>query len=313
MKQRLRQDPFTRRRPGDEPLPARRHDGPKLVALMLISLALLVLSRLDHSLVRALRSLLAEAATPVLTAAMVPFDPVHRGLRRLGDLAGMQQELERLRAESQRLKGWESRARELERRLTDLDRLARVVPEPPVKFATVRVIADSAGPFVRTALVDAGRDQGLRSGFPVLSADGVVGRIVSTGARAARLLLLTDFNSRLPVFIGAAGTRAMMFGDNSPYPRLAHIPAEAAVQPGDDVVSSGIGGLFPRGLKIGVVVDTGEQLRVELHARLDRLEYVSVLFFEMPSTDLGDSGPDAVEGPRAPLAARAPAAPAGRR
>jgi rod shape-determining protein MreC len=302
MSQRLQQDPFIRRRPGDGMDARPRQDGPKLVAFMLVSLALLALSRLDHSVVRAARSLLAEAASPVLSAAMVPFDPVQRALRRFGDLLDMQRELDRLRADGQRLRGWESRAKELERRLVDLDRLAKVVPEPGLTFATVRVIADSTGPFVRTAMVDAGREQGIKHGFPVINADGLVGRVVAAGPRSARLLLLNDFNSRVPVFIGARSLRAVMIGDNSPYPRLAHLPPEEKPQPGDDVFSSGVGGIFPRGLKIGVVVDAGEQLRVELHARLDRLEYVSVLFFETPANALAEDDLSPAERRRRALA-----------
>jgi rod shape-determining protein MreC len=72
-------------------------------------------------------------------------------------------------------------------------------------------------------------------------------------------------------------------------PRLSYLPAEVKVTDGDDVVTSGIGGLFPRGLRIGTVVDTPRGLRVKPHANLDTLEYVSVLFYQSPQLELTDA------------------------
>lgn len=291
MTRHLKDDTFARRsRTSSEADRPRRSGlkGPKLLALMLISLALLVLSRLDHSLVRSGRNLLSETVTPVLSIAMVPFAPVQRGVRRIAGLFEQQQDLDRLRDENQRLKGWEGRAKELERRIVQLDQLAKVVPEPGLKFATARVIADANGPFARAALIDAGREHGFKSGYPVINADGLVGRLVIAGKVSSRLLLLTDLNSRVPVYIGASSIRAIMLGDNGAEPRLGHIAADAKLKAGDDVITSGVGGFFPRGLKIGTVVDTGDQYRVELHARLDRLEYVSVLFFDAPGRELAE-------------------------
>jgi rod shape-determining protein MreC len=286
----LKHDSFARRprQDGTGPRAPRRQSGAAFVAFGLAAIALLALSRLDHSVVRSARGLLAEAGAPVLTVAMVPFRPIQVGVRRLAGVFDAQQEAERLRDENQRLKGWEGRAKELERRIGELETLARVIPEQALVFATARVIADSSGPFVRMALLDAGRDNGFKNGFPVINVDGLVGRVVASGRKSSRLLLLNDLNSRVPVYIGRGSLRAMMLGDNGPYPRVAHTPADAKIMPGDDVVTSGVGGIFPRGLRIGTVVDGGDQLRVELNAKLDRLEYVSVLFFDSPGTALAD-------------------------
>jgi rod shape-determining protein MreC len=287
---------------------ARGHSGGALVAFGLAAVVLLCLSRLDHSIVRAGRSLLAEAGAPVLAAAMVPFRPIQKGVRTVAGLVEVGQEVERLREENNRLKSWEARAKELERRIGQLEPLAKVVPEQPLNYATARVIADSGGPFVRMALLDAGRDSGFKNGFPVINVEGLVGRLVAAGRRSSRLLLLNDLNSRVPVYIGKNSVRAMMVGDNGPYPRLAHIPADTPVEPGDDVITSGVGGIFPRGLRIGIVVDGGDQLRVELRARLDRLEYVSILFFDSPGTALADEdlGTERPVGRRRPTTAGAP-------
>jgi rod shape-determining protein MreC len=279
----LADDTFARRNPEAK---LRRSPVLSFFGFILLSVGLLVLSRLDHSLVRLSRTYLNEMLTPAVETAMVPFAPFQSVSRKVRTYFELHDELERLKAENQKLQGWEWRAKDLERRNAELDQLAKVAPEPGLKFVTGRVIADASGPFVRTALIGAGRENGLKSGLPVINADGLVGRVVASGRRASRILLLTDLNSRVPVQIGSRGERAIMIGDNGPLPKLSYTPANIKIETGEDVYTSGQGGLFPRGLRIGVVIDTGDALRVELNVRLDQLDYVSILLSDAPGFDL---------------------------
>jgi rod shape-determining protein MreC len=278
----LREDSFSRRggtrrqRPGSNPV---------LLALLFVSLALLVLSRLEHAMVREARLQLEEVLRPVLSVAAVPVEPLRHLGRKASALLERQEELEQLRIENQKLRGWEWRARELERQLAQLGRLANVVEEPGIDFLTARVIADASGPFVRTALLNVGREQGLKPGFPAISADGLVGRLVEPGRTVSRLLLLTDLNSRIPVFVGGAQVRAVLLGDNGPRPKLAYLAERASISPGDEVYTSGDGGQLPRGLRIGVVTEGAGGLVVQPHARLDELDYVSILLFESAASE----------------------------
>ncbi len=266
--------------------------------LILVSLCLLVLSRLDHALTHSVRYKITEVMTPVLTALFAPLEPVRWVARQLPDAFEASRELEQLRDENQKLKGWEWRAQELERKLRDVTELARTVRETGFEFVTARVIANSSGAFVRSAMINAGQDQNIKIGYPVLSGDGIVGRVVDTGGAAARVLLLTDLNSRIPVLVGNNHVRAVLSGDNGATPRLTYLPADAFVAAGDDVVTSGIGGLFPRGMKIGSVVETSRGLRVKPDSNLDALEYVSVLLYQSPALDM-------TEAPRSSKAAEA--------
>ena len=284
----LRDDVFARRRlqPG-----AARRRGVGLFVLGFVSLGLLAMSRIEHPAVQNVRRTLAEFASPGLQAIAVPLAPLRRLGRQLATYATAVEDIDRLRDEVQKLKGWEARARELERRLADLALLARVVDEPGIEFITGRVIADANGPFARSVLLNAGRELGLKGGYPVVSADGLIGRVLETGARSARVLLLSDLNSRVPVLIGNSGTRGVLIGDNSDRPKLLHLPDNALAVIGDEVVTSGVGGLFPRGLRIGAVVVDAGILRVQLHARLNELDHVSVMFFETPALELAAEEP----------------------
>ena len=91
-------------------------------------------------------------------------------------------------------------------------------------FVTGSVIADARGPFLRSALINLGRDNGVRVGYAVIDGDGLIGRIVDAGTSVARVLLLNDLNSRIPVLVGPAGIRALVSGDNSAELKLDFLP-----------------------------------------------------------------------------------------
>lgn len=286
---RLRDSPvnLTRRGGGARSRAALR---PALVVLALLSVGLLLLGRLDHPGIREARWRISEWLTPLSTAAVGPLEPVRWAGRQLAEYAAMGDELARLRAANRRLEAAEGRAQELERQVVELSRLARVVADLAIPFVGARVVATSSGAFVRTASINAGRENEVASGYPVVDGDGLVGRVVETGRNAARVLLLTDHNSRVPVHVGKAAVRAILGGDNGTRPRLEFLPDGASLVAGDEVVTSGVGGLFPRSLRIGRVVRDGSAWRVELFADLDRLEFVSVIRHPSPLLEIDGDG-----------------------
>jgi rod shape-determining protein MreC len=128
---------------------------------------------------------------------------------------------------------------------------------------------------MRTVMVNAGADQGAARGQAAIAEGGLIGRLTEVGSRAARVLLITDLNSRIPVVIPTSRTSAVLAGDNSDRPQLAFASEPKAVKIGDRVVTSGDGGVFPPGLPVGVVaaLDHGNA-RVEPYAELRTLDYV---------------------------------------
>jgi rod shape-determining protein MreC len=115
-------------------------------------------------------------------------------------------------------------------------------------------------------------------------------RVSGVGERTARVLLLTDSNSRIPVTIQPSGQQALLMGDNSQAPILDFIEAREDVTPGDRIVTSGDGGLFPPGLLVGQVIATTDgRLRARLAADLVRLQFLRVMRSH-PGTSLDDPG-----------------------
>ena len=282
----LRDDMFTNR--GGPGRSGGAHSA-LLFVLVFVSIALMVLSRLHHPFIKDVRGQLENVMAPVLNAAVVPLTPFKRLVARVTAYSELYSELDRLKEENQRMKGWEWKARELERKYSQLGRLAHVVEEPGLDHVAARVVADGRGPFARSAMVSIGRDHGIKPGFPVISADGLVGRVTDTGRGVARILLLTDLNSRIPVVVGRNSVRALMVGDTSARPKLTYAPTSSGMEVGDEVSTSGIGGLYPRGLRIGTVAEQAGKRVVVPHARLEELNYISVLLFENPTLELADS------------------------
>ena len=145
------------------------------------------------------------------------------------------------------------------------------------KRLTVRIVGDSGGGFVRALLIDAGREQGVVTGMPALAPEGLVGRVVDVGRTSARVLLVTDFNSRIPVVIAGSGDHAVLEGDNSPLPRLRFLPLNPSFAVGDLVLTSGRGGILPPGLPVGSITDSGGQTRVTPLVDWSRLDYLALI------------------------------------
>lgn len=274
---------FTRR---GSSAPTHRHFSLRLPALFFVSFALMALSRLGHPAIKELRAEAEALIAPALSVLALPLEPAKRLVRQVQSSYDGFSELERLKIENQRLKQWESRAHELERKVGELATLTRALEQQPLDYRTVRVIATSSGAFQQSALLEAGTDHGIKIGQPVLSAGGVLGRIVEAGRRSSRVLLLNDPNSRVPVVIGPSQIRAVMAGDNGAAPRLTQVSPGTVIDSGDEVLTSGVGGMFPRGLLIGRVRESERGYVVALDAALGDLEYVSILLYDNPGTAL---------------------------
>jgi rod shape-determining protein MreC len=153
--------------------------------------------------------------------------------------------------------------------------------DPPIPMVAARVVADSRGPFANTRLADAGKEKGVVVGNPVMNERGLVGRVVGVAPGASRVLLLTDIASRTPVMIDRTNSRAILTGDGGPNPKLDYLRGSEPIQPGDRVVTSGDGGVVPRGLPVGAAVKGLDgRWRVVLFADSTSIDYIRILLFK---------------------------------
>ena len=161
------------------------------------------------------------------------------------------------------------------------EKLLNLRTEPPVETVTARSVLVSRGPFNNNRLIDAGSDKHIAYGNPVITDQGLVGRIVGTSPDVSRVLMATDVTSHIPVMIMRSDGRAMMDGDGGGYPKLDWVRGQDTVRQGDQILTSGDGGMFPRGLPVGEAVKGVDGVwRVRLYSNRGPIDFVKVLLFK---------------------------------
>lgn len=247
-----------------------------LLALALVGIFLLW--RIDSPRVERFRADVVDRVVPSFSWAMAPVRKLSDMAQGLQSYARIYEQNQELRRELRQMKAWKEAALQLEQENAKLLDLNKVRLDPQLTYVTGVVMADSGSPFHQSVLLNVGQRDGIVDGWATTDGLGLVGRISGVGQSSARVVLLTDSNSRLPVTIQPSGQRAILAGDNSIAPYIDFLEDPDAVRPGDRVVSSGDGGLFPAGLLVGqLAMGRDRQLRVRLSADLERLEFLRVL------------------------------------
>jgi rod shape-determining protein MreC len=259
-----------------------------------LSVLLLVLGKADVKLASYVGDSIGDVAASVLGVFDRPIMAARHGLDHFGELLAVYHENERLREENRRLLSWQAEAARLSvqnRELRDMLNIPTVERAPA--WTTARVVGDAGAPFVHNLLIDAGAERGVRKGMAAVTPQGMVGRVVSVGSRSGRVLLITDYNSKIPVVVERSGEHAVMEGDNGPEPGLRFLPMNASFQVGDLVLTSGDGGLIPPGLLIGRISGVDKRkVSVRAFADWSRLDYVSVLLYDgLPPPEADPTAP----------------------
>ncbi len=261
--------------------------------LVLGSLALLVAGKFHPGLTEATRAAVNDVVAPVMEALAAPTRALSSGIESVERFLDVYDENDVLRKRNAELSQWRDRALDLMAENLRLRELANYRSGSRPAEIAVRVVGDSTGVFVRSVLTDVGTDGGLAKGNAVVDGSGVVGHVVEAGRRSARILLVTDLNSRIPVVVRRTRLSAIAVGNNGSTLTLRYLRPGSDVRPGDRIVTSGHGHVFPPDLPVGEVVSGDGRIAVRPVADLHRLDYVRVLAF--PDTEIGGRRlPDAV-------------------
>ena len=262
-----------------------------LVALLvLVLMAVFVFWRIDSPRAERMRAAVVDRVVPSLDWVMAPVTAVSRMVAGFQSYQRLYEQNQELRRELQRMSAWKEAAVQLEQENAKLLAQNNVRLDPALTGVSGVVMTDSGTAFRQSVLLNRGARDGILDGWATMDGLGLVGRISGVGETTARVMLLTDPSSRLPVTIQPSGQRALLTGDNTALPYLDFMESPEDVRPGDRVVTSGDGGLFPPGLLVGQAVQASDRrMRVRLAADYGRLEFLRVLRSH-PAEQLADSG-----------------------
>jgi len=215
---------------------------------------------------------------------------------RLGGMWGATDRIEELEQENRELQAWRELAERLAERNARYEALLRMPADSFGEGADIensiaaQLVLDSGGPFTRTLVANAGADHGVRNGYIAVNENGLIGRVVSVGRRASRVLMLDDYNSRIPVMGEASRVRAVLAGQATrppeltthPYqvqaPRMDFIVGAQSLREGERIITSGDGGLYPRGIPVGVARRQNDgSWRVALAAAQRPIDFVRII------------------------------------
>ena len=232
----------------------------------------------------AVRSAFTVVTTPVRyigATASVPF----QGLGNVfANLTSDQESLSDLKAENERLQARNAELEESEQTAKRLQDLLNLKDSYSLQSTGARIISSSTDSWSSTVTINSGSASGLTVGMPVMASNGVIGQIVECGATSSTVRLLTDENSSVSAMVQSSRAQGMLKGSATGQVTLDMIASDQEVSVGDVVVTSGLGGVFPKGLPLGKVTNVEKaagslylQISVEVFAGTENFEEVLVI------------------------------------
>ncbi len=256
-----------------------------LTTALLLSFLLMTLQvRHESAVVTFTRQTLLLLASPFIKITALSVQSVTDTWRDYVDLRNLREQNKRLEREAATLK---RRLEQLEEQALETDRLQRLLAmrqATPVGSLAARVAGKDATNWFKTILLDRGSLEGVRRNQPVLAPDGLVGRVVEVTPATARVQLLTDPVSAVGGLIQRTRVTGIVSGNLGAGARVRYLPLMANVVVGDEVITSGVGGVFPKGIPIGRISAVErrsgalfQEATLEPAVDLSRLEEVLVL------------------------------------
>ncbi len=255
--------------------------------LLLSAIVLIFIARGNADTFSAVRMSLVGAVRPILMVVQEPIAWSQNWLGQFQTVAVLQLENKSLREESANLREWHAEAVRLNAENRALRALLQMKQPHEIASAAGTVLADNGTNFGHSVIVTIPEDFKLHRGQVAMTGSGMVGRVVDAapGSGMARVLLLDDPASRLPVMVGASRMRAVLSGQGDNTLLLEHLPGNAQVQAGDKIVTAGNDGVLPSDLALARITRIeGDRVFAEPLAPLDRLDWIRIVDFGTIST-----------------------------
>lgn len=249
-----------------------------VAALFVSALVFMMLSKADTLILNKITNSVVQSFSPVVRVMQFPAEVLYAVYDKIRDITLVYSENKHLKAENADLLMLKNQMRTLKAENKLLGQMLNYTPPPEASYITAKIVAEEGDGFSHSLIAYTDNASQVRKGQVVLGAESVVGRVESVSGSYIRVLLFTDINSRVPVVIERNRIRGILSGDNTTVPKLLFTAAGSDIKDGDMVVTSGVAGVFPTGLPIGVVSKiTKDAISVETISDIERLEYVKIV------------------------------------
>lgn len=251
------------------------------VVFLIAAICLMVLWQTKNAAIVAARGYVADKMTPVMMVFSAPARWLKNGKDTLSNMVFLYQRNAELEKENQMLRGWRALALQLQAEQNEIKRMAGYASYDKVPVSVVaRLVMDTGDKFSRSYVALAGKNSGLKAGSVALTDKGLFARVIDVGDYGSRLMLLTDYSSRVPVVVGKKRVPALLTGDNTNHPKIIFPDKEGIIKEGDVVLTSGYMGVYPAGLNVGVVSQVdNDEIAVDLFEEGEGLEFVRLVDF----------------------------------
>ncbi len=238
----------------------------RLFVFVAVCLALLV-ADLRFRYLEVMRNALSVVTYPLQMAASTPADVVRNASRYFGTLIDVQLENADLRRHQLGAGERLLRFEHLEQENAHLRELLQMSRRVETRSIAADILYNAPDPFARKVILDRGAQQGVEPGLAVVDANGVIGQVTRVHPIQAEVTLLTDRNQSIPVSVVRNGVRGVLYGVGRGMLEMRHVLADVDIQPGDQLVTSGLDGVFVPGLPVATVTRVNRD--ADAFARID--------------------------------------------
>jgi rod shape-determining protein MreC len=249
-----------------------------MCGLFVAGMALMFMHQKDNASIERIRGSLQAILAPVVGALSAPADFMEEVGANVRNLTTAYAQNNALRSENTHLLEWQIIAKELQQENAELRGLLGVSASDTAQYITARIVSATHDPFGHTLIIEHNGDARIREGMPVIAAEGLVGRVLESTGETARVLLVTDRQSRVPVEQEATSARAILTGLNRAEDMmLAHTEHAEVFKVGDRIVTSK-SMLFPIHFVVGEVTSADkESVHIRPYVDARKLRFVSIV------------------------------------
>jgi len=248
------------------------------VVFLSISLFIIIFTVMDSKESRKLKTKILDYGSYFVYSFSTPIKTISLSYQNIKNIYNVYNENKKLKDDLSRVESLENELIFLKHENSLLKDTLKIKNTLYFDYHTAKVLVGIRSSFLKTLVILSGHDKKIYEGFPVISNNDLLGHIYESGKLTSRVLLITDINSRIPVTVLNKNSRIILSGNNSNYLDILNLGDVSKIKVGDELVTSGDGGVYPQGIPVGKIVKTSSnKLTVRPNFFSRNLDYVRVI------------------------------------